>query len=178
MKTYLAILRGINVSGTKLIKMTDLQSLSESIGLKTVRTYIQSGNVIFEAEKDDNLAKKIEQKILEKYQFEVPVLVKTMEDMEKLIKENPFIKDETVDIQKLHVTFMENDPDNNPLDKIKGLEFGKDHYYITGKSIYLYCPDGYGRTKLNNNFFESKLKVRCTTRNWKTVNEIMKIMKA
>lgn len=177
MTTYLSILRGINVSGQKMIKMPDLKALYENMGFKNVSTYIQSGNVIFENKEDNELSKKIEKKIFEKYDFHVPIIIRSTKEIETTINENTFLKKKNIELDKLHVTFLEDIPLKENIEKIKDVKFEPDRFYISGKTVYLYCPNGYGKTKLNNTFFENKLKVNATTRNWKTINEVFKIMK-
>ncbi len=177
MPTYISILRGINVSGHKMIKMEELASLFKSLYFKNVKTYIQSGNVVFQAIETGvhELAKRIEEKISEQFGFAVPVLVKEKNEIARVLQNNPFIKSNAKDVSKLHVTFLSNKPEQINIDKIQQGQYEPDEYIISGSVIYLYCPNGYGNTKLNNNFFESKLKVTATTRNWKTVNELMKM---
>jgi len=176
MKTYLSILRGINVSGTKLIKMADLKLLYESLGYRNVKTYIQSGNVIFDSESNKDIAKSIEKAITEKYNFEVPVILRTAEELKDIVNKNIFIADKDTDVTKLHVTFMEEEPSYANIDKIKDIDHLPDKFLISGKEINVYCPNGYGKTKINNNYFENKLKVSCTTRNWRTLNELLNMI--
>lgn len=177
MKTVVSILRGINVSGYKKIPMAELKLLYEDLNFRHVTTYIQSGNVIFEDNGKRNLVKLIEQKLLEKYGFEVPVLIRTADELVNIINNNPFTKDGNTDVSKLHVTFLEKEPQQPDIDKINKLQYEPDSFIILGREAYLYCPGGYGNTKLTNTFFENKLKVTATTRNWKTVNELLKIIK-
>lgn len=174
METYIAILRGINVSGYKMIKMNELRHLFGKLKFKNVRTYIQSGNVVFECNKTsrEGLQKTIEKKIVDTFGFEVPVIVKEKVEIEQVLKDNPFVNERNEDITKLHVTFLAKEPEEENINKIKKLKYDPDEFIISGKGIYLFCPDGYGNTKLNNGFFEAKLKVAATTRNWKTVKEL------
>ena len=194
MKTYISILRGINVSGQKKILMADLKKLYESLGFINVQTYIQSGNIIFDyqnkennnnneitlAEIQQNISLQIADKIAEQYDFQVPVIIRNVEEMESCIKNNPFVG-KYADLDKFHVSFLSQIPTESNIDKLndKAKEgyFGDDEYLILGKEVYLYCPNGYGITKLSNNFLENKLKVIVTTRNWKTVNELLRIAK-
>ncbi len=180
MQTYISILRGINVSGQKMIKMNELLALFEGLHFKNIRTYIQSGNVVFQAVKTDvhDLAKLIEEKISERFGFAVPVMVKEKNEIATVLQNNPFIKSVDKDVSKLHVTFLSQEPDKSYIDKINQLQYLPDEYVLAGSTIYLYCPNGYGNTKLHNNFFENKLKVKATTRNWNTVNELMKMADA
>lgn len=174
MKTYLSMLRGINVSGQKKIPMEALKKLYESLGFKNVRTYIQSGNVVFECP-DKNvpaLIRTIEKKIRQTYGFEAVVFIRTKDEFKKLIDSTPFSKK---DADKLHVTFLSEPPARLPVEELNEGKSAAEEFHISGKEIYLYCPDGYGRSKLSNNFFERKLKVSATTRNWSTVNELFKL---
>jgi uncharacterized protein (DUF1697 family) len=174
MQNYLAILRGINVSGQKKVNMNELKELFSGLGFINVRTYIQSGNVIFEHESSDQkeLISLIEQKIREKFGFDVSVLIRTAGELKAAIESNPFINMPGMDEEKLYITFLADEPQQAAIDKVSQLQFEPDRFIVSGEEVYVYCPDGYGRTKLNNNFFENKLKVAATTRNWKTVNEL------
>jgi uncharacterized protein (DUF1697 family) len=178
MESYLAILRGINVSGQKKVQMDELKESFSAVGFYNVRTYIQSGNVLFEYDKVDSqqIIKQIEQKIREKFGFEVPVLIRTAGELRKVIENSPFDSMLGIDAEKLHVTFLSAEPKQTDIDRTKELQFEPDRFIISGEEVYVYCPGGYGRTKLNNNFFEKKLKVNATTRNWKTVTELAKML--
>ena len=175
MKTYISLLRGINVSGHKKIAIADLKALYETLGFTNLVTYIQSGNVIFTAKVTKNLEQIIEQAITKKYAFDVPVLIITPEELSRVIAKNPFLKDKTVDPEKLHVTFLSTKPVQELLDKLAPAHYLPDRFNIIGSTVYLSCPNGYGQTKLTNTFFENKLKVRATTRNWKTVKKLLEI---
>ena len=177
MQTYISILRGINVSGSKIIKMDALRKLYEDLNFKNTQTYIQSGNVIFQYKKmkHEDLEKNIAKKILKEFAFEVPIMVKELDELKYVLKNNPFVNKRNEDITKLHITFLSREPEPANMAKIKEVNYDPDEFVFLGKTIYLFCPNGYGRTKLSNNFFESKLKVAATTRNWKTVNELVKL---
>lgn len=178
MKTFISILRGINVSGQKKILMADLKVLFENLEFEDVSTYIQSGNVVFSADEKStgqDLARKIEAAISEKYSFHVPVIIRTAVEIENILAVNPFLKDVNIDREKLHVTFLEEIPEQEKLESIKSFDFPPDQFVIIGKEVFLHCPDKYGETKLSNKFFENKLKVSATTRNWKTVNKLVEM---
>lgn len=176
-ETYIAILRGINVSGQKMIKMPALKAMFEDLGLDHVQTYIQSGNILFHHAKPDDqgLGNMIHEGILKTFGFEVPVIVLSETEMNKVLDQNPFAGDIDKDVSKLHVTFLSEIPERDLIDKIEAAKYLPDEFILKEKSIYLYCPTGYGQTKLHNNFFESKFKVAATTRNWKTVNELVRL---
>ncbi len=178
MATFISILRGINVSGQKSIQMTDLKALYEELEFKEVITYIQSGNVIFKTEvkmSNQYLSAKIKHAIHKKYYFDVPVIIRTVEEMKHAISVNPFPKEKNIDLEKLHVTFLAETPEQPRLESIRNIDYSPDKFMVIGKEVYLYCPNGYGITKLSNTFFENKLKVSATTRNWKTVNKLVEL---
>ena len=175
MTTYIAILRGINVSGKNKILMQDLKALFESLNFKNVKTYIQSGNVVFDSNSLKNLETLIQQKIKEQFGFDVPVIVRTVDEITNILKHNPYLKQKNIELDKLHITFLSETPIKENLTKIHTYNFAPDVFEIIGNEVYLHCPNGYGNTKLSNTFFENKLKVTATTRNWKTVNEIAKL---
>jgi uncharacterized protein (DUF1697 family) len=174
--TFISILRGINVSGSKLINMEALRGIYEGMGLKKVRTYIQSGNVVFQGARSSasSLENRISGAIHEATGFEVPVLVKSLEELEFTLEHNPFLKERKLDPSFLHVTFLKKLPESAQKEKISG-DFGTDEFFFLGKDIYLFCPNGYGSTKLTNNYFENKLKIQATTRNWRTLAELKRM---
>jgi uncharacterized protein (DUF1697 family) len=176
-RTYIAILRGINVSGQKIIKMEVLKLLYMELGFQHVQTFIQSGNVIFQSSISESgeLESIITRKIEEIFNFYVPVIVLAREELKLIIENNPYAKIENIDVSLLHVTFLSELPASSNIDKLQHITFENDEFFIENKAIYLYIKGGYGKTKLSNNFFESKLKVKATTRNWKTTCELLKL---
>jgi uncharacterized protein (DUF1697 family) len=171
------MLRGINVSGQKIVKMENLRSSFEALGFRRVRTYVQSGNVIFEATRGSpkDLAKSIEGKILSDFRFSVPLFLRTSDEMKEIVSYNPFLREKEIDGSKLHVTFLSESPANDAKERIGSLNALPDQFRLKGREIYLYCPNGHGRTKLSNTALEKRLSVGATTRNWKTVNQLVKI---
>jgi uncharacterized protein (DUF1697 family) len=181
MQTYIAILRGINVGAQKKVLMADLKDMLNKFKLKDVVTYIQSGNVVFKSDEklsNEEFAEKIEKAIEKKFKFEVPVIVRNADELKKLIATNPFAKNKKNDPLKLHVTFLSEIPKKELLDELKKLNDPRDEFEIIGKEVFLHCPINYGETKLSNSFFEKKLKVTATTRNWKTVNTLLEMAKS
>ena len=176
MHSYVAMLRGINVSGSKPVKMEALRASFEALGFKNVRTYVQSGNVVFDAKERAAapLGPKIAARMKRDFGFDVPVLVLGAGELGKVVDENPFLKQrgQEIDLTKLHVTFLAGAPGPAGLKKMAGLSSGRDTFRCLGTSIYLLCPDGYGNTKLSNNAFERALGAAATTRNWKTVTTL------
>ncbi len=178
MTKYISILRGINVSGKRKILMGDLKALYEKMGFENIQTYIQSGNVVFENAKKINNKKlevTIKKAIQDQYNFDVPVLVRSHKEIENTIQSNPFLKEKDIDLKTLHVTFLAESPKAENLDKLDEVDYPPDRFLLDGLNMYIHCPNGYGRTKLTNTFFEKKLKVSATTRNWKTVNKLLEM---
>jgi uncharacterized protein (DUF1697 family) len=146
--------------------------------LEPVQTYIQSGNVIFHAtgtSSDKSLENKIAKSLFEQYNFEVPVIVRKWEELRQIATDNPFLKEKDIDENKLHVTFLSEIPAATDLSNIQKMAYPPDRFIIQGREVYVYCPVNYGETKLSNTFFEQKLKVTATTRNWKTVNKLVEM---
>lgn len=175
---YIALLRGINI-GHKRIKMAHLKELFESLNFKNVRTYLQSGNIIFNHGSTDTakITSEIEKKIIQTFKFQVNVILRTENEFETIINNNPFVKDVDIELDKLNVTFLQELPDK---ENIFNLSLNKDEnekFKVNGSEIYLYLPNGYARTGLTNNIFEKKLKTIATTRNWKTTNKLLELSK-
>ena len=175
MPVYISMLRGINVSGQKTIKMVDLKALYESIGFSDVTTYIQSGNVVFKSKKENPAAvgAEVVKSIEKKFGFMVTVIMRQPSELATVIKKNPFIGRLGVDESRLHVTFLQAKPTPALVKALVPLTAqSKDEYQAIGSEIYLHCFTGYGKTLLSNTFFEKQLKVAATTRNWNTVNAL------
>jgi uncharacterized protein (DUF1697 family) len=174
MKTYIALLRGINVSGQKKIRMADLKEHLEELGWHGIRTYIQSGNIIFQS-KDENpgqMASAIRDKLKDKYGFEVPTLVMVPEELKHIIQSNPFMRDPGAAGNRLYVTFLFSPPGIDLASELQVHNKPNEQFVLKDKVVFLYYPDGYGRAMMNNNAFEKVLKVEATTRNWNTVNKL------
>jgi uncharacterized protein (DUF1697 family) len=177
MQKYISILRGINVSGHNIIKMDALCKMMEDLNFKNVKTYIQSGNIIFNGNKTKiaDLEAKISSKIFDCTGFKVPVIVLETDNLKSILMKNPFADNEKNNASNFYVTFLSEVPNQSEIAKILNEKNGKDEFILSEKVIYLCCPEGYGKTKFSNTFFEKKLKVNATTRNWKTLNELIKI---
>jgi len=171
MNTYISMLRGINVSGQKKIRMADLKSLYESLGLDNVQTYVQSGNVVFDSDEQDidKLRNSIETQIEKQFGFSVPVLIRTMVDFKRVVENHPFAQEEAI---RVLVTFLYEQPDRSKWEELSQYKDKVDQFALGEQEIFLFCPGGYGKTKLSNTFFEKKLDVVATTRNWKSVNTL------
>lgn len=176
MTRYACMLRAVNVSGARRVKMAELRDLCLSLGCTDVETYLQSGNVILGSKKaQSKLGPSIKEAIGRRFGHDdVDVLVWTADELGALIEANPFLG-RGCDPAKLHVTFLDADPKPAAVQAIAEDGYLPDEYAIGQRAVYVHCPDGYGRTKLNNAFFEKKLGVRGTTRNWQTVNNLREL---
>ena len=174
MTKYISLLRGINVSGQKKIKMDDLRALYESLNFQKVTTYIQSGNVVFQSadSQADEIGDQIAQRIQSVYGFQVSIIIRTHQEIDELFKNNPFLYNRQEDISKLYVTFLAGLPPAPAVESIDTAGTNSEELLFSGREIYMFCPNGYGKTKLSNNFFEKKLGITATTRNWKTVQKL------
>jgi uncharacterized protein (DUF1697 family) len=174
MPSWVALLRGINVGGQKAVSMERLRGSFAAMGCSDVKTYVQSGNVVFATAPDthDALTRKIEEGIRRDFGFSVIVILRTAKELQKIVKTNPFPSEEGIEPAKLHVTFLAKAPNKAALKNLEKLATSPDRFRLIGREIYLYCPEGYGRTKLSNNAFEKKLSVAATTRNWKTTTAL------
>lgn len=175
MPIYIAMLRGINVSGHKVIRMEALRASFCALRLSNVKTYVQSGNVVFDADTGSVavLSEKIERRILRDFGFSVPVFLRTAKELEEIIRRNPFLTDTAIDHSKLHITFLADGAPKTTLQALQPLAAKPEQLRVIDRQIYLYCPNGYGRTRLSNTAIEKKLSVSATTRNWKTVNTLL-----
>lgn len=180
MDKKIAILRGINVGGRRKILMADLRILFEDLGFTDVETYIQSGNVIFKYDNklnDTEIGDKIENAISDQYGFEVPVLVRSAKEWEQSVQNNPFYQTKEEDVTQLHLTFLKEKPTSENQLKTESYNYEPDQFVIKGKDVFIFCHGKYHQSKLTNKFFEKKLKVSATTRNWKTVLKLLELVR-
>jgi uncharacterized protein (DUF1697 family) len=170
------MLRGINVGGKKIVNMEKLRASFDALGFKSVSTYGNSGNVIFETSRDPkNLTEIIEREISREFGFPIATIVRTSEELEEIVGKNPFLREKEVDHSRLHITFLSEQPTKTAIEKLAVLDPEPDRFHVKGREIYIHCPDGYGRTKLSNNTLERLLAVEATTRNWKAVNTLLQM---
>ncbi len=172
--TYIALLRGINVSGQKLLKMEELRKVFEDMGFKNVRSYIQSGNIIFEAPKtkDETLSSKIEKQLDKVYGYEVTVVIRTIPELEEIIKKYPFSKVKGHEEGKIYAAFLNREPDKNNVKELISLSSKNEMFHLNGKNLYILVNVSFPESLMGKNIVEKKLKVRATVRNWNTVNKL------
>lgn len=179
MQKYIAILRGINVGGHRKILMKDLREIFQKMNFKNVQTYIQSGNVIFEFDDTagiSHMENQITNGIKTKYGFDVPVIVRKSEDLFEILNSNPFINSDDFDIDRLALTFLGKEPEADKVSIIEKIDFSTDKFKIIGNNAFVYCSGKYSDSKITNQFFENKLKIKATTRNWKTIKKLCELL--
>lgn len=174
----IAFLRGINMTGHNSVKMNDLTDLFVGLGFPSTETYIQSGNIIFGfdgTESFQDISLRIEKAMVERFNYIIPVMIRTVQEIKEIVSSNPFLKEENFDPAKMAVIFLHEECKSSQLQKVADIEYPPDKFKIAGREIFVYCPNGFGKTKLYTNFFEKKIGVTGTARNWKTVTTILNI---
>ena len=173
MTTYVALLRGINVGGHRKIKMADLKGMFEALGFGAVRTYIQSGNVICRAvEAEEPLRQRIEQQIAATFGFPVTVVLRTADEMARLIAACPYAPDALQEDENLYVALLPDAPDPQGIARLLAVRSEPDECRIIGREVYLLYRRSARDTLLSNNFLESRLGVSATSRNWRTITTL------
>lgn len=177
MITYISFLRGVNVSGKKMINMDVLKEMYVGLHFLNIKTYIQSGNVVFQFKNSENsdLEEIISAQILKSFGFEVQVIVLKIDEFKIITGSNPFIGDKTKNTSFLYVTFLSSVPKQVNYEIFDHYKLPGEDLVLINRAVYLYCPNGYGKTKLSNTFFEKKLHTIATTRNWKTTIELINL---
>ena len=177
MKIYVALFRGINVGGKNILPMKELVAVLQDLGARNVKTYIQSGNAVFESEEKNlvRLSKKISAEIQKRRGFAPYVLLLELADIEKAIAKNPFLDAEN-NPQSLHVGFLAGAPQNPDLKALDSRKKGSERFHLIDSVFYLQAPEGVGRSKLAANA-EKLLGVPMTDRNWSTVCKILEMAK-
>jgi uncharacterized protein (DUF1697 family) len=169
MTTFVALLRGINVVGRKQIRMADLRRSCEALRLEDVRIYLQSGNVVFRADKAPRkLAAMLKARIARDFGHDIGVLVLSAKELDRVAASNP-LRPRGGEESLFHATFLFGPVPPARFRKLELPAQPGERAVLIGQAVLLHCPHGYGRTKLNNGYFEKSLGVSATTRNWRTV---------
>ena len=177
LRKYVALLRGINVGGKNILPMQDLVAIFRHAGCAEVTTFIQSGNVIFSAGQDaeKELPNQISQHIEDSFGYRIPVVLRNLPEMRKAVTSNPFLGPE-VDPKTLHVYFLRDEPAAEAVAALDPQRSTPDTFAVLGREVYLNLPNGMGRTKLTNAWFDSKLKTVSTARNWGTTQKLLELL--
>jgi len=171
MNTYIALFRGINVGGKNILPMKDLVNILEDMGYEDIKTYIQSGNVVFQSKKKktNKTATEISSRILESHGFEPKVLLLEISELQEAIENCPFDTDYG---KALHFYFLDSQPQNPDQDGLTAIKSKSEEFKLHKNIFYLYAPDGIGRSKLAAKV-ERFLRVPATARNWNTVQKLI-----
>ncbi len=164
---HVALLRGINVGGRNQLPMRELAALFAGAGCREVRTYLQSGNVVFASEETAGLEPRLAGAIEAQFGMRVPVVVRSAEEMRQAVRGNPFVK-ARVPEEMLHVYFLADAPDAAAIKGLDAKRSPEDTFVVAGREIYLHLPSGVARTKLTNVYFDKALGTVSTMRNWRT----------
>jgi uncharacterized protein (DUF1697 family) len=177
MAAIISMLRGVNVGGHNKIKMEALRALYESLKLQKAQTYVQSGNVIFETDERDmaRLAKRIEDGMEQKFGFRPDVILRTAAEMRDVVARNPFAKRRGIEPGKLLVSFLATHPEKEAREKVRQMKCDPEELLIEGREIYIYFPNGAGRSKLNWAGLGKVLKTPATGRNWNSVRKMLEM---
>jgi uncharacterized protein (DUF1697 family) len=175
--TYVALLRGVNVGGKNKLPMKDLAEIFVEAGCDHVRTYIQSGNVVFQATPrlSARLPERITDGVFKRFGFRAPVILRTPESLSTVFTNNPFLAAGAA-LESLHVLFLADLPKSELVAALDPQRSPPDAFLVRGQEIYLHLPNGAADSKLTNNYFDSKLATICTGRNWKTVTKLLELM--
>ena len=177
MPVAISMLRGVNVGGHNCIKMETLRTMYESLGLRDVQTYVQSGNVVFRTSARDvaSLGKKIEAKIEQTFGFRPGVIVRTSGELREVVRRNPFAARRGLEPGKLLVTFLSAHPSPEARSQILSIQADPEELRVDGREVYAYYPNGFGRAKLSSALIERTLQTSGTGRNWNTVTKLLEI---
>jgi uncharacterized protein (DUF1697 family) len=175
-EAHVALLRAINVGGNNPVPMTDLAALFTEAGCASVRTYIQSGNVVFEpparppADMSALLAKRIEAR----FGLKVPVVLRSASELAAVVRDNPFLA-QGVDAESLHVMFLADVPTAEAAARLDPDRSPPSRFVLVGRDVYVHLPKGVARTKLTNDYFDRTLATVSTMRNWRTVSKLLEM---
>ncbi len=177
MNTYIALLRGINVSGYKIIKMAELKKMFENLEFQNVRTYIQSGNIVFQTNETaiPKLEESIWKAIENTFGFEVQIQILIPDEIRKALEINPFLKDNSLDIKQHYFVFLDEIPSEENWNILKNMELKGEQMSLADKVLFVYYTNGAGQSKLTTNLIESKLKVVATARNLNTTKKLLEM---
>lgn len=177
MPLYIALLRGINVGPHKRMKMEKLRASCEALRFEQVATYIQSGNVVFKGAKvsPSTMAKKIETQIQSDFGYHADVIVRTSDELRKIIRSNPLLTETGLDAAKFHVVFLADTPSAEAVKKLESLTFKPDRVRVTAQEIYFYFPNGVSGSSIWKHNLDRVMGVSGTMRNWNTLNKLLEM---
>lgn len=175
--THIALLRGLNVGGKNKLPMKDLAALFSAAGASKVQTYIQSGNVVFQAADGAAMVgARVSQAILKQAGLRIPIVVRSSAELREALQHNPFLERWNPDA--LHLVFLADRPKPAAVAGLDPKRSPTDSFAVRGREVYLHCPGGYGNTKLTCAFFDAKLATVSTCRNWRTSQKLLELATA
>ncbi|MDF2667721.1 MAG: cytoplasmic protein [Paenibacillus sp.] len=176
---YVALLRGINVGGHKKIKMVELKRMFEGLGFQGVQTYIQSGNVLFESKASAHiLRQQIEKQIEEAFGFQVTVVLRTIEEMERIVRDCPYDVSALAEGENIYFALLVDEPSQEGKDRLLACNSEVDDFYFSRSEVYIYARKSIRESVFSNNLIENKVGMAATTRNWKTMNKLLELGRA
>jgi uncharacterized protein (DUF1697 family) len=180
MAVIISLLRGVNLGPHRRIRMEDLRAVYESLKLRDVRTYVQSGNVVFTTAERDlrRLTGRLEQAIERRFGFHSDVIARTTSELRQVVARNPFATRRGIEPAKLVVTFLAADPGEPARGLVRAIETAPEELHIDGRELYVYFPNGQGRSKFPAAAVDKALSVSGTARNWNTVTKLLEIAEA
>ncbi len=179
MPSYVALLRAVNVGGRNRVPMARLRATLEALGHEDVATYVQSGNVVFRSRSRSasSIRGGLERVIKAEFGFDVVVIVRTRAELADVVDRNPFRVSRATEPQ-LHVAFLADRPTRPSVARLDPNRSPPDEFVVVDRQVYLRCPNGMGRTKLTNDYLERQLGTSATVRNWRTVNELRRLVES
>ena len=180
MSVFISMLRGINVGGHNIIKMDALRELYASLKFENPQTYVQSGNVIFKSGESnlDKVAKRLQDAIEKKFKCRPEIILRTADELRRVIKKNPFAKRPNLDPAKLLVSFLASDPGNQARENLRRRKFSPEEVHVAARELYIYFPNGMGKSKLPWSSLDKILHTPATGRNWNSVNKMLEMAEA
>ena len=177
--THVALMRGINVGGKNKLPMKDVVALFEKVGCRSVRTYIQSGNVVFQGDPAvaESVVDEVPRRIAKRFGYWVPVVLRSAEELRDAATRNPFVAEQP-DPKHLHVGFLADAPDSDAVASLDPARSTGDRFAVLGREVYLHVPGGMARTKLTTDYFDRRLDTVMTVRNWRTVSRLLEMVVA
>lgn len=177
MPVVISLLRGVNVLGKNKIRMEELRALYESLGLRNPQTFIQSGNILFKTEEKDltPIAHRIGEAIEKTFGFRPAVILRTASELRNVIKRNPFAARQDIDPSRFLVSFLAGLPDAKSRELVQAMNVEPDELRIEARELYIYFPNGQGRSKLPMSRIERTLHTFGTGRNWNTVTKLLNL---
>ena len=178
MATYIALLRGVNLAGHKMVAMADLRRLCESIGLDQPRTILQSGNLVFRsaARNPELVERRLEQAIVKRLNVSVAIFVRSAADWDRIVSRNPMRKESASDPSHLLILCLKSAPAPGAADALRAAIKGQEVVHVDGREAYMYYPDGVGQSKVTSALVEKKLGTIVTARNWNTVMKLQALV--